>query len=69
MTDTQKQVLRFVREHIFREGFAPTARETAEAFGWKSPWSAQKHIRSLVRLGHLEQVKGKSRGVRLPRGR
>ena len=45
---------------------APSYRELAKHFGWKSPAAAQKHVAALVRKGRLLVEPGKTRGIHLP---
>ena len=58
-------VLAFLRREL-AAGHAPSLAEIAQAFGFASRNAAQKHVQALVDAGLLEQVAGRSRGLRLP---
>ena len=58
-------VLAFLRGEL-TAGRAPSLAEIAHAFGFSSRNAAQKHVQALVDAGLLEQVAGRSRGLRLP---
>ena len=52
LTERQRDVLRFIENRIEADGVAPTLQEIADAFGFRSTASAQKHI------AHLEKKRG-----------
>ena len=58
-------VLAFLRREL-AAGHAPSLAEIAQAFSFASRNAAQKHVQALVDAGLLEQVAGRSRGLRLP---
>lgn len=60
-------VLAFLRREL-ASGRAPSLAEIAEAFGFASRNAAQKHVQALVEAGLIQQVTGRSRGLRLPGG-
>lgn len=60
-------VLAFLRGEL-AAGRAPSLAEIADAFGFASRNAAQKHVQALVEAGLIEQVSGRSRGLRLPGG-
>ena len=60
-------VLAFLRGEL-AAGRAPSLAEIALAFGFASRNAAQKHVQALVEAGLIEQVGGRSRGLRLPGG-
>ena len=60
-------VLAFLQREL-AAGRAPSLAEIALAFGFASRNAAQKHVQALVAEGLLEQVPGRSRGLRLPGG-
>ena len=53
LTNTQAEVLVFVRHHKRFHGDTPTLQQISEAFGWKSINSAEQHIHSLVAKNFL----------------
>lgn len=63
--ETRSKVLRFVRDRL-AGGRPPTVREVMEAFGFRSPMTAQEHLEALVEQGLLAKDPGKARGYRLP---
>ncbi len=65
LTDIQRRVFEFVRDKLVAGKPAPTAREIAERFGWKSKRAAECHIEVLIRKGWLTSEPGKARSLRL----
>ena len=63
LTERQRDVLHFVSERITEDGVAPTLQEIADAFGFQSTASAQKHIAHLEKKGFLERRKHQKRGL------
>lgn len=68
LTERQRDVLRFISERIARDGVAPTLQEIADAFGFRSTASAQKHVAHLEHKGFLQRVKHQKRGLTLAAG-
>ena len=66
LTKRQGEILALIQEYISDEGYPPTRAEIAEAFGFRSPNSAEEHLRALERKGAIELLPGSSRGIRLP---
>jgi repressor LexA len=64
LTDRQQTVLAFVEEFCFRQGYPPTVREVAAAFGIQ-PRAAADHLTALKRKGYLHREPGVSRGLSL----
>ena len=65
ITDRQHDVLAFVIEHIEAHGYAPTVREVAARFGWRSTRTAGGHLHDLARKGALHITPGVARGIRV----
>jgi len=63
LTERQRDVLRFIRARLDASGVAPTLQEIADAFGFRSTASAQKHVAHLERKGFLERRKHQKRGL------
>jgi repressor LexA len=63
LTERQRDVLQFIEKRITSDGVAPTLQEIADAFGFKSTASAQKHVAHLERKGFLERRKHQKRGL------
>jgi repressor LexA len=64
LTDRQQTVLTFVEEFCSRQGYPPTVREVAAAFGIQ-PRAAADHLTALKRKGYLHREPGVSRGLSL----
>jgi repressor LexA len=64
LTDRQQTVLAFVEEFCSRQGYPPTVREVAAAFGIQ-PRAAVDHLAALKRKGYLHREPGLSRGLSL----
>ena len=63
LTERQRDVLQFIEDRIALDGVAPTLQEIANAFGFRSTASAQKHVAHLERKGFLERRKHQKRGL------
>lgn len=63
LTVKQRDVLEFIRRRIAADGVAPTLQEIADAFGFSSTASAQKHVGLLERKGFLRREKHQKRGL------
>ncbi|MDO9533070.1 MAG: transcriptional repressor LexA, partial [Deltaproteobacteria bacterium] len=64
LTDRQQAVLTFVEEFCEHQGYPPTVREVAAAFGIQ-PRAAVDHLAALRRKGYLHREPGLSRGLSL----
>ena len=65
LTPRQTEIIDFLQE-LRREGKnAPTYREIAAQFGFKSPKAAADHVRTLEKKGYVRRLKGRSRGIEL----
>src|SRR5262245_31344963 len=65
LTTRQRRVFEFVCDTLAAGGSAPTLREVAAAFGWRSKRAAECHIEALIRKGRLVAEPGKARSLRL----
>lgn len=65
LTQRQAEVLKFLQEVQENKGTAPTYREIAERFGFKSTKGASDHVRALERKGYVSLRGGRSRGIEL----
>ena len=63
-TRRQQQVLDFIQRHVARQGVPPTVREIGAGLGLASTNAVAGHLKALVRLGALDKVPRKSRGLR-----
>jgi len=64
LTARQHEVLAFVEEFCQQQGYPPTVREVAAAFGIQ-PRAADDHLSALKRKGYLRREPGRSRGLAL----
>lgn len=65
LTPRQTEILEFLREFRQEEGSAPTYREIANHFGFKSPKAASDHVCALEKKGYVRRHGGRSRGIEL----
>ena len=59
----QKEILKFIRLSIRRDGLPPTRSEINQHFGFSSPNSAQCHLRALEKKGAIRITAGIARGI------
>jgi repressor LexA len=79
LTARQRQILNFIRGKQDSEGLAPTFREIAAHFRFRSPNAALAHVQALCQKGFLKHLPGRARsfvaagleggGWALPNGR
>ncbi len=65
LTPRQSAILDCIRDHLEATGMPPTRAEICSAMGFRSPNAAEEHLRTLVRKGAIEMLRGASRGIRL----
>ncbi len=65
LTKRQKEILDFVREHVERQGYAPTLQEIGARFGLSSPATVYKHVEQLVQKGYVRKAPHQGRGIQL----
>lgn len=65
LTLRQTEVLEFLREYYHEARNAPTYREIAGHFGFKSPKAAADHVSALEKKGYVRRRGGRSRGIEL----
>jgi repressor LexA len=65
LTDTQRRLLDFLRQHIAVHGYPPSQMEIARAFGFRQNRSARYHLEALAQAGLIELSTGRARGIRL----
>lgn len=64
LTEKQQAVLDFIREKQQTEGIPPSVRDIQHNFAFKSTNAAFCHLRALARKGLIEQLNGKTWGLR-----
>ena len=65
LTPRQAEILEFLKEFRQDEGSAPTYREIADRFGFKSTKAAADHVRALEKKGYVRLHCGRARGIEL----
>ena len=65
LTERQKEIFDFVKNHITTTGMPPTRVEIAREICFKSPNAAEEHLKALARKGYIEMLSGTSRGIRI----
>ncbi len=65
ITPRQQQVLDFIQQYAHDQGSAPTLREIAAHFGFRSMTAAMDHVRALRRKGFLSEPAGRARSLRV----
>ena len=65
LTTKQKALADFIESHRRQHGSAPTYREIAEHFRFRSVNAVTNHFRLMRKKGWLESVSGKSRSLRI----
>jgi repressor LexA len=68
ISERQQTILDFIREAMASRGMPPTMREIGEKFGIRSTNGVEKHLLALERSGHINRVRGKSRGIAVTGG-
>lgn len=64
LTEKQQAVLDFIREQQQTAGIPPSVRDIQHNFGFTSTNAAFCHLRALARKGLIEQLNGKTWGLR-----
>lgn len=65
LTERQRDILNFIREHKAKTGIAPTHREICDAFGFSSYGTVYKHLTLLEQKGLIRRDANQKRGVEL----
>jgi repressor LexA len=68
LTETQRRVFEFVRDRLVAGQAAPTMREVAAKFRWRSKRAAECHLEVIIKKGWLASEPGKARSLRLVDG-
>jgi repressor LexA len=70
LTETQSEVLKFIRATCEATGVSPSYREIQNHFGYKAIGTVQDHVKMLIKKGHLESSRSDTRRARglLPKG-
>ena len=65
LSDRQRQIYQFLREHIRRHGVAPKLREIGEHVGINSRGTVHRHIKALEQAGLIRIDPDRVRGIEL----
>lgn len=65
LTEKQSDVLNFIARSVADRGYPPTRAEICDAFGFRSPNSAEEHLRALEKKGAISVAPGISRGIKI----
>ena len=63
ITPQQNKVLNCIKVYIKETGFPPTRSDICKEMGFKSPNSAETHLRALEKKGFISIASGASRGI------
>jgi repressor LexA len=63
LTQRQLEILEFIQDFFRKERVAPTCREIAGHFGFKSPKAVTDHLCALEKKGYIRRYRGRSRGI------
>ena len=74
LTERQREVLDFLKEHVSEKGYPPTMREVAQKLGVKWTKGVEKHFQALEKKGYIKrssgartlEIEGFSRGRNVP---
>ncbi len=67
LTQRQQEILSFIENHEWRNGYWPSIREIQEHFDFKSTNAVMGHLRALEKKGVLERIPGQARTFRINR--
>jgi len=63
LSERQQAIYEFIRTVTADSSMPPSMREIGEKFGIRSTNGVEKHLQALERSGHINRVRGKSRGI------
>lgn len=66
LTDRQKELLAYLRQHHRMEGVMPSTRDIQRHFGFSSQTAAMSHLRALEKKGVIQRHPHKARAVVFP---
>lgn len=65
LTKKQKEILNYISEFIFSEGYSPSYREIAKNFGFSSVATVAEHVNNLKTKGYLDTENGLARSIEI----
>ena len=63
LTPRQEEILNLIKLHLKKNGFPPTRADIGKALGFRSPYSAEQHLRAIEKKGFISILSGASRGI------
>ena len=59
LTPRQEEILNLIKLHLKKNGFPPTRADIGKALGFRSPNSAEQHLRAIEKkeVSYLQKVK------------
>lgn len=67
LTDRQEEILLFIKEFLFQNGYPPTLRQIGKQFGISSTFGVKRHLDALEKKGYLSIESNASRGISIIR--
>ena len=67
LTDRQEEILIFIQQFTFENGYPPTLREIGKHFQISSTFGVKRHLEALVKKGHINIESNASRGISMIR--
>ena len=67
LTKRQGEILNFIENHEWRNGYWPSIREIQEQFAFRSTNAVMGHLRALESKGALQRIPGQARTFRITR--
>ncbi|NQU16806.1 MAG: transcriptional repressor LexA [Candidatus Saganbacteria bacterium] len=62
--EKEQEILKYIKEHIKKQGFPPSIREICKAAKFASPRAGQKYLEALEEQGYIKR-ESKSRGIKI----
>ena len=56
ITNKQREVLEYLKQHVLQKGYPPSVREICEAVSLKSTSSVHSHLESLEKNGYIQRL-------------
>lgn len=65
ISEKQKEILEYVKNHIINRGYPPTVRDICEAVSLKSTSSVHSHLETLEKKGYIRRDPTKPRAIEI----
>ena len=65
ISEKQREILEYVKNHIINKGYPPTVRDICEAVSLKSPSSVHSHLETLEKKGYIRRDPTKPRAIEI----